>query len=257
VTAGFTAPIEIAPHFRPRPALRHAVLDWDGTVSLLRGGWVEVMSELCLELLPGGDRAAIHAEMLALNGRPSIHQMARIAELTGRGTAEEHQAEYLARIDRMVAERVARAAEDRDAFLVPGGCHFLALLRSRGLALTVVSGTSRPEITAEADLLGVRAFFTEMHGPRDPHDRAFTKRAALQALALEGHALVSFGDGPVEIAEAKAAGALAVAVASDENAPGSRRMDAFKRRQLLDCGADVVIPDFVDAEALLDLLYGA
>jgi phosphoglycolate phosphatase-like HAD superfamily hydrolase len=183
--------------------------------------------------------------------------MARIAELTGRGTAEEHQAEYLVRLDRLVAARRIRANAHPDAFLVPGARRFLALLRERGLALVVVSGTSQPEITTEAELLGVRGFFTEMHGPPGPHDRTFTKRAALQALALPGELLVSFGDGPVEITEAKACGALAVAVASDESTPGSRRMDDFKRRQLLECGADVVVPDFVDAEALLTLLCGA
>jgi phosphoglycolate phosphatase len=67
---------------------------------------------------------------------------------------------------------------------------------------------------------------------------------------------VAIGDGPIEITETKAIGGLAIAVASDENTPGSRRFDEFKRRQLLDCGADIVVPDFQDAARLLELATG-
>ena len=46
-------------------------------------------------------------------------------------------------------------------------------------------------------------------------------------------------------------GGLAVAVASDEANNGSGRFDEWKRQRLLGVGADVVIPDFRDAEVLL------
>ena len=48
------------------------------------------------------------------------------------------------------------------------------------------------------------------------------------------------------------AGGLAVAVASDEAHNGSGRIDEWKRQRLLGVGADVVIPDYQDAEALLN-----
>ncbi|MEI9896772.1 MAG: hypothetical protein WDN28_23655 [Chthoniobacter sp.] len=41
---------------------------------------------------------------------------------------------------------------------------------------------------------------------------------------------------------------------SDEDHNGSGVMDAFKRRQLLEAGADAAIPDFRDAIALVDFL---
>jgi hypothetical protein len=47
-----------------------------------------------------------------------------------------------------------------------------------------------------------------------------------------------------------------VAVASDEANNGSGRFDEWKRQRLLGVGADVVIPDFRDAAALLDLILG-
>ncbi len=266
--ASFPGPIEIAPHFRPRPRLRHAIMDWDGTVSLLRGGWVEVMVDVCIESAPSLDRTLVHTEMLALNGKPSIHQMVRMAELvSASGGTPQHPDEY----HRIYSERLARAAEDRvrelraggsrDAHTVPGAIGFLDALAARGLAISLVSGTSHPELIEEADLLGITARFGgRIHGPRDLADREFTKRAAIHALVAEhevsGEDLLAVGDGPVEMRETKALGGLAIGVASDESTPGSRRFDEHKRRQLLDCGADIVVPDYVDATALIALILG-
>ena len=67
---------------------------------------------------------------------------------------------------------------------------------------------------------------------------------------------ISFGDGYVEIQNTKEAGGLAVAVASDEARNGSGRVDEWKRQRLLGVGADIVIPDYRDAEALLARVFG-
>jgi hypothetical protein len=71
---------------------------------------------------------------------------------------------------------------------------------------------------------------------------------------IDGAALVSFGDGHVETENTRRVGGLAVAVASDEDEPGSGRIDESKRARLLAVGAEVIIADFREAEALLDLL---
>lgn len=264
----FPGPIEIAPHFRPRPQLRHVIFDWDGTVSLIRGGWVEVMVDVCLESAPTLDRALVHAEMLALNGKPSIHQMVRMAELVSAAGGTPHDPEEY---HRLYGERLAQAAEDRvrdlrsggspHAHTVPGAFGFLDALAERGLALSLVSGTSHPELIEEAGLLGITdRFGGRIHGPRDTADREFTKRAAIHSLVdehgLNGEELLAVGDGPVEMTVTKALGGLAIGVASDEAKPGSRRFDEFKRRQLLDCGADIVVPDYEHAAALIALVFG-
>ena len=49
---------------------------------------------------------------------------------------------------------------------------------------------------------------------------------------------------------------LAVAVASDEANNGSGRFDEWKHQRLRGVGADVIIPDFRDTDALLDRLLG-
>jgi phosphoglycolate phosphatase len=264
VKSEFTGAIEVAPHFRPRAGIKHAIMDWDGTISLLRGGWVELMVELCVGHAPTLERAHVHAEMLALNGKPSIHQMARIAELVGAGTADGYQNDYVARITDVVTQRVQalRNGSAPETLMVPGVEGLLRALADRGVKLTLISGTPEPELVPEAALLGVSDFFGgRIFGPRDTGDRAFTKRAAIHAEVeqhgIRGEELLAVGDGPVEIAETKALGGLAVAVASDEVEPGSGRFDEFKRRQLLECGADIVVPDFRDAAALVKLILGA
>ncbi len=267
-TPHFPGPIVIAEHFRPRPKLRHVIFDWDGTVSLIRGGWVEVMVDVGMESLESLDRAVLHAEMLALNGKPSIHQMTRMAELVRAAGGDPHHPDeyqriYNERLEKAASDRVKALKEggQRDAHTVPGAAAFLEALATRGLTLSLVSGTSYPELVVEAALLAVAPHFgTRVYGPVDTVDRVFTKRAAIHQLVeehgLTGEELLAVGDGPVEMTETKALGGLAIGVASDESAPGSRRFDEAKRRQLLDCGADLVVPDYLDAAALIALAFG-
>ena len=74
--------IEVVRPPRNRGGFRAAVFDFDGTVSLLREGWSRLMAEVGLEHL--GDSTPIdflEREMLLLSGKPSIHQMRRLAEI--------------------------------------------------------------------------------------------------------------------------------------------------------------------------------
>jgi phosphoglycolate phosphatase len=62
-------------------------------------------------------------------------------------------------------------------------------------------------------------------------------------------ALITFGDGYVEIENTRAAGGIAVGVASDEACPG--RLDAWKRERLIAAGAHYVIADLRPVGELL------
>ena len=88
--------------------------------------------------------------------------------------------------------------------------------------------------------------------------RKFSKEMVIERILrenrVEGSALLGFGDGYVEIQNIKAAGGVAVAVASDE-AGRTGRPDAWKRDRLIGVGADIVIPDFGESDALLDYLF--
>jgi phosphoglycolate phosphatase len=145
-------------------------------------------------------------------------------------------------------------------WLVFGARALLDDLSSRGLSLYLASGTDEPLVKSEAELLDVARYFGgRIYGAQDDY-RTFSKQLVieriLQVNGIPGDRLLAFGDGYVEIENTKQAGGLAVAVASDEAHNGSGEPDPWKRQRLLGCGADVVIPDFRDATALLDLILG-
>ena len=121
-------------------------------------------------------------------------------------------------------------------------------------------GTDEQYVKQEAELLGVSRFFgPHVYGALDDY-KQFSKKMVIERILAEnrvsGEELLAFGDGYVEIQNTKEAGGLAVAVASDEANNGSGRMDPWKRERLRGVGADVVIPDYRDAAALLARLFG-
>lgn len=247
--------------------IRHALFDWDGTISLLRAGWGEVMQAQWLAELPhraGEDEASrarfTHDEIWGLNGKPTIHQMARLAELVAeRGgparAAIEYNADYQARLAAMVdgrIERIRAGTATPDDFMVAGVREFLTTLAGRGVVLHLASGTELRFISPEAERLGLAHFFgARFHGPSGPDDRIFSKRGVMDQILREtqlpGSALVAFGDGHVEIEQARAVGGYAVAVCSDEESWRSRRLDPAKKSRLTAAGAHFCVPDFTDA----------
>ncbi len=166
--------------------------------------------------------------------------------------------------DQLDAEIAARLAAIRsrtaapDAFVVFAARPLLERLRDAGITPIVLSSTIEHRVREEAEALGLTHYFgPHIYGSGvDP--AGFSKMAVFQRLlkeeGIQGENLLSFGDGPVEIASTKELSGLAIAVCSDEDDNGSGVMDAFKRRQLLDAGADAAIPDFRDAVALVDYL---
>src|SRR6185503_11201967 len=98
-----------------------------------------------------------------------------------------------------------------------------------------------------------------VYGALDDY-KNFSKKMVIDRILREnrirGEQLLAFGDGYVEIENTKEVGGLAIAVASDEANNGSGRMDQWKRKRLLGVGADVVIPNYRDAIALLEVIFG-
>ncbi len=249
-------PFEFAPGFRPHWPIRHVLFDFDGTLSFVRAGWAEVMTEMFTEKLADADRAFVVESIMALNGKATIHQMEWLAaQRQESGTAQMHLDEFLRRLQSRIDERLAG---DREALLVFGVRALLETLTARGFTLHIASGTDERAVRREADALGIAHFFGgRIHGAQ-PDAMAFSKLEIIESILREhqipGEALLSFGDGHIETANTKTVGGLAVAVASDEEQPGSGRVDAAKRERLLAAGADVVIADYRNADALLKTL---
>jgi len=273
--ASFQGQVEFAPGFAPRSGLSHVLFDFDGTLSLIREGWPEVMVPMFVEVLPPlpgepeeARRQLAFEDIMRLNGKQTIYQMIQLAErIRERGGQPEdplwYKREYLRRLNERIRHRVdgLRGGTVRpDDLLVFGARAVLENLVRRGLPLYLASGTDELYVKQEAEALDVARYFgRHIYGAVDNY-KTFSKKVVIERILREnrisGERLLAFGDGYVEIQNTKEAGGLAVAVASDEAHNGSGRFDEWKRQRLLGVGADVVIPDFRDGGALLECIFG-
>ncbi len=271
--SGRWASVELARPLDPRPDISHVLFDFDGTLSLIRQGWPEVMVPMFVESLPrlpgeteADVRKLVFDDIMRLNGKQTIYQMIQLTErIQERGGRPEeplwYKHEYLRRLDLHIGARTAGLANRSiipDAMLVHGARALLEHLRALGLPLYLASGTDESAVKREAGLLDIAQYFDEhIYGAVDDY-KQFSKKMVIDRIIADnqiaGRQLLSFGDGYVEIENSKQVGGLAVAVASDEANNGSGRVDEWKRRRLLGVGADVVIPDFREAASLVDYL---
>ncbi len=252
----------------------HVVFDFDGTLSLIREGWPEVMVPMMVEFLQetGTDetlddlRQLAHTFVMELNGKQTIYQMIRLAkEIQQRGGQPLDPGQYKdlyhdRLMERIVGRREAlRSGKTSPAdMLVPHSLVLLETLKNRGAQLYLASGTDEQYVREEVKLLGLDVFFgPHVYGAVDDF-KAFSKAMVIQRIlkenGVDGSRLLGFGDGYVEIMNVKEAGGTAVAVASDE-AGRSGKPDPWKRKRLLGVGADLVIPDFQDTPALVAYLW--
>lgn len=275
-TSGSTpANIEVLHPFAPRPEIQHVVFDFDGTLSLVREGWPVVMTGLFEEVLPKqkGEsieelRQMIVDDIMHLNGKQTIYQMIQLAEriMERGGEAKEplwYKHEYLRRLDERIQYRLDGLRDGTispETLLVHGSRKLLELLSQRGVKLHLASGTDEQFVKREAELLDVSRYFQgRIYGAVDNY-QSFSKKMVIDRILAEnkiqGQQMLAFGDGYVEIQNTKEVGGLAVAVASDEAHNGSGQVDQWKRDRLAGVGADVVIPDYRQAEELLRLIFG-
>jgi phosphoglycolate phosphatase len=265
--------IEVLRPDLPRGRFRSALFDFDGTLSLIREGWPQVMIPMMVGVLRRTGTAETEAELSAaveefvmrLNGRQTIYQMIELAEqVRKRGGTPLDPLEYkhayhdllMGRIRGRIAALESGAARPED-WLVPGSLGLLEGLRRRGVRLYLASGTDLKYVRHEAGLLGLTPYFGEhVYGALDEY-RNFSKQMVIERIlreqGLHGEQLLGFGDGFVEVEEVRAAGGVAVAVASDE--VNRRGVNPWKRDRLVRAGADVVIPEYRRHERLLRWLF--
>ncbi len=267
--------VELPGPLEPRPEISHVLFDFDGTLSLIRQGWPEVMVPMFVEVLPRqpGETEDMLRELalddiMRLNGKQTIYQMIQLTERIRERGGEPNEPlwykhEYLRRLDQHIGARTAGLAGRSiapDELLVHAARPLLEHLRQLGMPIYLASGTDETAIRREADLLDITRYFDgHIYGALDDY-KQFSKKMVidriLQKHGISGRQLLSFGDGYVEVENTKQVGGLAVAVASDEAHNGSGRVDPWKRQRLLGVGADAVIPDFRDAIPFVDYLLG-
>ena len=153
---------------------RVALFDFDGTISTIRSGWIDVMAPMMVEILADLKTGESEAELDTMireliwrtTGKETIYQMMDFAsEVSKRGGKPLEPLQYktmyldllwvriVGRIEDLKSQRVAP-----EHYMVPGARALLAALRERGLKMYLASGTDEIYMREEARLLGVSPF---------------------------------------------------------------------------------------------------
>jgi phosphoglycolate phosphatase len=255
--------VEVITELRPKVPPRVAFFDFDGTVGLVRAGWMQVMIRQSIEALRATGTTETDAELrpiveefvFRLTGKPTIYQMIELAEhIRQRGGIALAPAKYKQQFLEELREESDRRLQDLrggklppDIHMVPGTRAVLEDLRRRGLRLYLVSGTDDALVQEEARLFDITRYFDGgVYGsPGDDSD--FSKRGLAEQVVARGEAsgreVISFGDGLVELEAVKHIGGVAVGLATLE--PECDRIDEWKRVRLIEGGADYIIPNFL------------
>ena len=255
-------------------SIRHVVFDFDGTISLIRDGWQNVMVPMMVEFIKTEtDTTETHETLEAivvefvdrLTGKQTIYQMIQLTEeiVKRGGNPKEplfYKDAYNQRLLPIVNQRISDLADGSispETLRVPMALEFLESLNELGIQCYLASGTDVEFVKHEAELLGAAKFFGGgIHGALREYkkfSKAMVIKKILTDYSLSGSELLIIGDGYVEIENAKTVGAIAVGVTSVED--NVYNMNADKRERLLRVGADIIIPDFRDGDSLISYLF--
>ncbi len=247
---------------------RVALFDFDGTLSVIRAGWEDIMVPMMVEILSDLRTGESEADLYALvrefvarrTGQQTMYQMIELAEnVEKRGGKPLPPLEYKNMYHERLMEKITHRREDLrcggtspEQYLVPGSRALLENLKDRGLKLYCASGTDERFTVEEARLLDVERYFDGgVYGALDDY-KSFSKAILIERLVsrmeCKGDELLGFGDGYVEIKNVKDAGGVAVGVATDE--PECLMVNQWKRDRLANVGADFIIPNFLGSQLL-------
>lgn len=254
---------------------RVVLFDFDGTLSLIRSGWMDVMVPMMVEILAElktGEtdeqlRAIVEDFVWRLTGKETIYQMIALAdEVKKRGGTPLDPLAYKKMYLDLLWTRIHNRVEELRAghvspekYLVPGSRALLESLKERGMKMYLASGTDELYMKEEARLLDVDRYFDGgVYGALDDY-KSFSKgiliKKILSTAEFQGADFLVFGDGYVEIEEVKLVGGVAVGVASAE--PECLAIDDWKRQRLIGVGADYIVPNFLCRDELISTLFSA
>jgi rfaE bifunctional protein kinase chain/domain len=273
--------IEVVGDVPSRMKVTHVIFDNDGTISTLREGWESIMEPVMIRAILGPGWKTAEEKLYhrvkertreyidKTTGVQTLVQMQGLVEMVrefGVVAAADvkdppgYKALYNAELLAMVSARLGKLQRGElgvEDYTMKGALPMLKALHAAGVKLHLASGTDQEDLAAETKSLGYAALFEgRIHGAvGDVNIEA--KKVVLERILAEidstgNGALVTFGDGPVEIRETKRRGGLGIGVASDE----LRRFgwNWRKRSRVIRAGADLVVPDFSQWRTLLALL---
>jgi len=249
-----------------------ALFDFDGTISLIREGWQEIMIPYFTEILMATPNAESESEIRGivtefvdtLTGKQTIFQCIQLGEeVVKRGGQKcnpfDYKKEYLRRLDEKIKHRInalATKTADPLEYLVPGSIDLFNELQVNGIKLYLASGTDEENVLKEARLLGVDKYFSGgIYGAKDDVmdcSKELVIHKILKDNNITGEQLISFGDGYVEIELVANIGGYTFGVATDEVRKSG--INTWKRDRLVSAGAAAVIPDFTNAKEIIDFI---
>ncbi len=259
----------------------HAIFDHDGTISVLREGWERIMEPMMMKAILGpvyakADESTYHMVLNRVRkfidsttGVQTLVQMQGLVKLVrefGFVPAKEVLNEFgykniyneaLLELVKKRIEKLKRGELNIDDFAIKGVVPFLNKLHNSGITLYMASGSDENDVIEEAKALGYANLFeNRIYGAVGDVTKE-AKKIVMDRIVKDigpknAKQIVAFGDGPVEIREINKRGGLAVGIASDE----VRRfgLNQQKRSRLIRAGADIIIPDYSQAEILCEIL---
>jgi phosphoglycolate phosphatase-like HAD superfamily hydrolase len=261
--------------------IKYAVFDNDGTISTLREGWEQIMAPMMIRAVLGNRfddadeslfikvKNAVADLIDKTTGVQTLRQMKLLTELIrdfnivpSDQILDEHGYKEIYNRDlmKMVKIREAKLKNSelsREDLTIKGAVAFLTALYEKGIKLYLTSGTDEEDVRHEASVLGYDHLFEGRIFGATGDIRKEAKKIVIDRLinligVAEAAAIVTFGDGPVEIRETHKNGGITVGVATNE----LRRygLNESKRTRLVKAGADFIIPDFSAPGRLLEIL---
>ena len=273
--------IEIITEPLPKLNIRYAVFDHDGTISTLREGWEQIMAPMMTKAIMGNQFGTADEKLFKrvkdrvqefierTTGIQTISQMQGLVDLVQEfdlvpkdqiPPAAQYKQIFNEELMALVNLRLSKLAAGElniSDFTLKGAVPFLRALQGAGVRLYLASGTDEVDVKREAACLGYADVFNGgIHGSIGQVAKDAKKIVIERILNEVGGAfdqLIVFGDGPVEIREAKRRGAVGIGVASDELRRFGKNLE--KRRRLIRAGADALVPDFSQWQRLWELLH--
>ncbi len=222
---------------------------WDVDGTLVEAGTLarEVFAD-AFRAVTGRPAAALEAGMVATAGRTDTEIALEVLALHGVADGERHLGAYAEALAAALAARVELIRQRGRA--LPGAAAALwALAASPGVVQSLLTGNIEPNARLKLAAFGLGRgvdFDVGAYGSDDGHrpnlvEVARRKAAAKYGIAFGPASTVLIGDTPLDVLAGREGGARVVAVASGRSTVAELRA----------AGADAVLADLVDTDALL------
>lgn len=273
--------IEIINRINKSPDIRYGIFDNDGTISTIREGWEKIMAPMMVRVILGEMFRDADESILAkvtsrveefidkTTGIQTLMQMKFLPELIKEfGYVPEdkilnehgYKEIYNTELMKLVRDREMKLHNGElqiEDLTIQNAIPFIRELNELGIKLYLTSGTDVEDARHEASVLGYDHLFEGgIYGAVGDVTKEAKKIVINSILDEAGLSkagmIVTFGDGPVEIRETHKRGGISVGIASDEQKRSG--LNQTKRTRLIKAGADIIIPDFSESEALLKIL---